>query len=73
MLLKNFIAQLQDLHAQYSAEDIELNGEPTIHIDMYAWSQPRCNFKYKKFSDVISVDSDPTGRNVIRTVEKADL
>ena len=73
MLLKDFIAQLQDLYAQYPQEDININGEPTIHIDMYAWSQPRCNFKYRKFSDIISVDIDTLGRNVIRTVEKTDL
>ena len=73
MLLKDFITQLQDLYAQYPQEDISTNGEPTIHVDMYAWSQPRCNFKYRKFSDNICIDLDNLGRNVIRTVEKPDL
>lgn len=73
MLLKDFIAQLQDLYAQYSQEDIKTAGEPSIHVDMYAWSQPRCNFKYKKFSDDIRVDLDQRGRNIIRTIEKTDL
>lgn len=65
MLIKDLIAELQQILDATSQEEVEVMGEPTIHIDVFAKATGFDYFQYCGISNEIEIQRTRDGVNLV--------